>query len=65
VVVNGFAVGAIAITYGPTAPASGRVDAALRDTTIQLSAHLRSYVAAAPEHEKLVPRTVSDPPPWG
>ncbi|WP_244332602.1 IclR family transcriptional regulator [Gordonia polyisoprenivorans] len=65
VVVNGFAVGAIAINYGPNAPASGRVDAALRDTTAQLSAHLRSYVVGAPEHELLVPRTLSDPPPWG
>ncbi|MFI5436241.1 IclR family transcriptional regulator [Rhodococcus baikonurensis] len=65
VVVNGFAVGAIAINHGPNAPASGRVDAALRDTTAQLSAHLRSYVVAAPEGERLVPRTLSDPPPWG
>ena len=65
VVVNGFAVGAIAITYGPTAPASGRVDAALRDTTAQLAKHLHSYVAAAPDRERLLPRTISDPPPWG
>lgn len=64
VVVNGFAVGAIAITYGPEMPPSGRVDAALRDTTAQLSAHLRSYVNADPDRERLVPRTISDPAPW-
>jgi DNA-binding IclR family transcriptional regulator len=69
VIVNGFAIGAIAIGYSSSAPVSGRFDAALRDTTAQLSAYLRSYVGAATDRERIdrermFPRTISDPPPW-
>ena len=64
VMVNNVAVGAISITHGPNSPAGGQLDAALRNTTAQLSGELRSYLAAAPGRDRIVPRTLSDPPPW-
>lgn len=64
VMVNGLAVGAIAIT-GPTGmPMGGRVEEALRQTVGQVAAQCTAYVAADSQRERLVPRTISDPAPW-
>jgi DNA-binding IclR family transcriptional regulator len=64
VIVGGFAVGAIAVSYPRSAPPGGRAEAALRHATGRLSAYLTSYLAGEGSREQLLPRTISDPALW-
>jgi DNA-binding IclR family transcriptional regulator len=64
VVVNGLAVGAVAVSGPSHQPLGSRVEEALRTTVRQIAARGAEYVARDRSRERLMPRTITDPAPW-
>jgi DNA-binding IclR family transcriptional regulator len=64
VVVNGLAVGAVAVSGPAHQPLGGRVEEALRTTVRQIAARATDYIARDRARERLMPRTITDPAPW-
>jgi DNA-binding IclR family transcriptional regulator len=64
VVVNGLAVGAVAVSGPAHQTLGGRVEEALRTTVRQIAARATDYIARDRARERLMPRTITDPAPW-